>query len=349
MKKRLGFSIAVVILGLVAVLWPATKPIRSVEAPASVTKTSAPEENLTTAAPAIAKSITVTEQIATNLPQQFAYIAAAYEQELSYPPYSRPLTLEDVQLLMPNQYAVQQVPLENGASAAIVLPQYRFIYPESIPVTLAVTGVDASQVSVSVYLEDTGRSLTESKMPATEQGFSATLTADQDWQGELRLEVAFRANGQLHRLQTGIEYEQPSAEIIGVKDGYAEGTDLVIPLQLEVSAAGTYRVRANLFSNSGEPLAHLVSSTYLAEGEATLLLRAFKAVLAGIEGPYLLNSFTVERRSAAPGERSRFGKSTHNEYQVEFYGLGLLLDDPWQPDASELQRLEFLQQMAEAQ
>ncbi|WP_423186071.1 hypothetical protein ACO1PK_13195 [Alishewanella sp. d11] len=347
MKKWLGFSLALVMVGLVVVLWPAAKPIDSA-APVIAETTAEPAQNPSiAAAPAAAATLTVTEQIAVGLPQQFAYIAVAYEQELSYPPYSRPLSREDVQLLAPNHYVVQQVPLEGGASAAIVVPQYRFIYPEAIDVALAVTGVDASQVMVSLFSEETGQILTESAMPASEQGFSTLLTADQDWQGELRLEVAFRANGQLHRLHTGIEYQQPSAEIIGVADGYAEGTDLVIPLQLEVSAAGTYRVRANLFSQDGEPLAHLVSSAHLAEGEATLLLRAYKAVLAGKEGPYLLNTFTVERRSAAPGERSRFGKSAQAEYQVEFYGLGLLSDEPWQPDASELQRLQFLQQMAE--
>ncbi|MFN3901812.1 MAG: hypothetical protein ACK4ML_15800 [Alishewanella aestuarii] len=350
MKKRLGFITALVILGLVAVLWPAAKPTHSVDTPARNVRMDEQQQSSNTAAtPAGAQSISVTEHIAEALPQQFAYIAAAYEQELSYPPYSRPLTRDDVQLLTPNQYVVQQVPLENGAQAAIVLPQYRFIYPEDIEVVLTVAGVDASQVTVSLYSEDTGQRLTENTMQANEQGFSTILSAEQDWQGELRLEVAFRANGQPHRLQTGVDYQQPSAEIIGVKDGYAEGSDLVIPLQLEVSAAGTYRVRANLFSSKGEPLANLVGSADLAEGEATLLLRAYKAVLAGIEGPYLLNTFTVERRSPAPGERSRFGKSEQSEYQVAFYGLGLLSDEPWRPDASELQRLEFLKMMAEAQ
>jgi hypothetical protein len=194
--------------------------------------------------------------------------------------------------------------------------------------------------------EQSGERLVQLAMQPTAEGFSATLPASKDWHGAMRLQVSFRADGQRQLLHTGIEYQQPTAQITGLASAYAEGPDLVIPVQLDVSQAGTYRLRANLFSEQGQPLANLVVSDYLDSGEQMLNLRAFKAVLAGVEGPYLLNTLVLERRSGAPGEVSRYGSSAQAEYQVDYRGLGQLSDELWQKDETELLRLQFLKQLS---
>lgn len=235
---------------------------------------------------------------------------------------------------------------KGGASAAIVLSQYRFIYPETITASLELTGLQVSHVELRLLAEDTGKLLAKQAMLANDKGYHADLSASKDWQGPLKLEVSFRVNGQQQLLHTGIDYQQPTAFVTGVADGYAASTDLVIPVKLQVEQAGTYRIRANLFSEKGMPLAHLVSSARLNSGDATLPLRAYKAVLAGIEGPYVLKSVIIELRSPAPGEPNRYGRSEQAEYPVVFYGLSQLSDEPWQPDDSEVLRLQFLNQLA---
>lgn len=347
MKKFLGLVIALIGV-VVLVLWWQT-PSASTIPLSTITTPIAEQHKLTeplASLPSAPVQVTVTERIEEPMQQQFALVASAYAAELVYPPYSRPLTTADTHLLNPNQYVVQTIPLQGGANAAIVLPQYRFIYPEDISASLEINGLQASHVELQLFEEETGKLLLQQRMSVTDKGFDAELSASKDWQGPLKLQVSFRANGEQQQLHTGIEYQQPSAQIIGVDDGYAEGADLIIPVKLQVDQAGTYRIRANLFSAEGAPLAHLVSSARLNTGDAILPLRAFKAVLGGVDGPYLLNTFIVELRSAAPGEPSRYGHSRQAEFPVTFYGLGQLSNEPWQPDENDLLRLQFLNQLA---
>lgn len=352
MKKFIGLPLALITL-ITLILWwqtPGTStasPVTS-NAPAARQQGSTPPPATPAKTTPITTKVNLTERVEIAMQQQFAEVATAYAAELAYPPYSRPLTKADVQLLHPNHYVVQPIPLQDGASAAIVLPQYRFIYPDTISARLAITGLVASQVELSLIAEETGKLLAQQPMLAKDKDFTAELSASKDWQGPLKLQVRFRANGEQMQLHTGIEYQQPVAFITGVADAYAEGADLVIPLKLRVDQAGTYRIRANLFSAQGLPLAHLVSSARLNSGNVSLPLRAYKAVLAEVDGPYLLNTFIVELRSPAPGTPGRYGYSEQAEYAVPFYGLEQLSDEPWQPEQSELMRLQFLNQLAGA-
>lgn len=345
MKQTLWLLLA---LGLVVtvVLWWQTPEVKPITMPAvalsTATEQTQPKQEVVTAT----ATLRVTEHIETAMKQQFAVVASVYAAELKHPAYSRPLTAEDAQLLNPNQYVVQHVPMQGGASAAIVLSQYRFIYPEPITITLMLSGLTASQAEFSMRDEQTGERVAQSAMVASDDGYSLTLAARKDWHGAMRVEITFRADGQQQLLHTGIEYQQPTAKITGLANAYADGPDIVIPVRLDVSQAGTYRLRANLFSEQGQPLAHLIASSRLALGEQQLELRAYKTVLAGVEGPYILNTLMLELRSAAPGEVSRYGNSDQSEYRIDFKGLTQLSDEAWQQEESEILRLQFLQQLA---
>ena len=54
---------------------------------------------------------------------------------------------------------------------------------------------------------------------------------------------------------------------------------MVIPVQIKVDLAGSYRLRANLLTAAGQPLAQLTASAELATGAQTLELKAHKMVL----------------------------------------------------------------------
>ncbi len=341
----------VVILSLSALLaglwywWPA-EPAQAVSIPAAEprgTTAQATEPQSITSTP---QHIEVTEKIPQPISDSFKLLASAYADELSFPAYSRPLTANDIALLQPNRYIVQQVPLEGGASASIVLPKYRFSYPEAIPVTLQISGLTVADVSVQVTDEASASQLAADQMHAAGDNWIAELTAEDDWNGALEISVSFSANGRQQVLKTGIEYSHPVATITGVEPSRSAGSDMLIPVQLEVEQAGYYRLRANLFTAQRQPLAVLTGSEKLGRGSTEIILRVHKGVLAQQSGPFILTTFTLEKRAAAPGELTRYGDSAEAEYLLEHFSLDQLSDAPWQPDEEELQRLQFLQQMS---
>ena len=295
------------------------------------------------------QQISVTEKIPEPVSESFKLLASAYAAELDLPAYSRPLSADDEHLLNPNRYIPQSVPLQGGASATIVLPKYRFSYPETVPVTLEITGLQVFDVSVQLTSERSGDSAATAEMRGTPQRYSATLEPEADWNGAFEVQVSFSANGQNQVLKTGIEYHNPVASITGVGQVRGLGSDMLIPLQLDVQQAGYYRVRANLFTEQRQPLALLTATEQLAGGEQEIILRAYKAVLRNNSGPYILGTFVLEKRPAVPGEQTQYGDSQQAEYTLDYFSLSQLSDEPWQPNEQELQRLQFLQQMATQQ
>lgn len=295
------------------------------------------------------RALTVEETIPLALSESFTLLASAYAAELDMPAYSRPLTADDTSLLNPNQYLVQRVPLQGGASAAIVLEKYRFSYPEPITVTLDVTGLEVNDVAVQLQHEHSGQVTSTERMQGAQQSYSLTLQPEADWNGAFEVQVSFSANGQQQWLKTGIEYYNPVATIVGIADSLGVGSDMQIPVQLEVKQPGYYRLRAVLYTEQLQPLALLTATEQLSTGEAELTLRAFKAVLRNNSGPYVLGSLLLEKRPAVPGELSQYGDSKQPQYPLEAFALSQLSDEPWQPDEQELQRLQFLKQMATTQ
>ena len=346
MKKTLLILSLPALLAGLWLLWPvpAEQPVTSSE-PSKLPAVPAAE-------PAAAKpdttpqQLSVTEKIPEPVSESFKLLASAYAAELELPPYSRPLSADDAHLLNPNRYIVQSVPLEGGASAAIVLPKYRFSYPEAVPVTLEITGLAVFDVSVQLAAEHGMQSSEQVEMQGTPQRYSAAVPPDENWNGSIEVRVSFSANGQTQMLKTGIEYHNPVATIVGVADSRAVGADMQIPVQLEVKQAGFYRLRANLYTEQRQPLALLSATAKLGSGQQEITLRAFKTVLRNNSGPYVLASFVLEKRPAVPGELTRYGDSEKAEYVLERFSLSQLSDEPWQPDEQERQRLQFLQQMA---
>ncbi|GAB2918762.1 hypothetical protein GCM10027181_17430 [Rheinheimera gaetbuli] len=292
------------------------------------------------------QQLSVTEKIPEPVTESFKLLASAYAAELELPAYSRPLSRDDGHLLNPNRYIPQSVPLQGGASAAIVLPKYRFSYPESVPVTLEISGLQVFDVSVQLIDESNADSAASAEMRGTPERYSATLEPEQDWNGAFEVQVSFNANGAAQVLKTGIEYHNPVATITGVGELRGLGSDMQIPVQLEVKQAGFYRLRANLFTEQREPLALLTATEKLGSGKQEITLRAYKAVLRNYSGPYILGSFILEKRPAVPGEQTQYGDSEKAEYLLDSFSLNQLNDEPWQPDEQERQRLQFLQQMA---
>ena len=283
-----------------------------------------------------------------ELQQSFSLLSQAYAAELSYPAYSRPLTPADHQLLNPNHFDTVALPLEGGASASLVLPKYRFTYPEAVVFKLVMAGLSAQQVKAELREQRSGKVLAQADLTtgADSAEWPHQFEATENWDGAMELVVLFEAQGKTQQLQTGLDYSYPVATITGIGSSSSRGADLVIPVELEVKKAGMYRLRANLFTENKQPLAVLTAEEQLTEGSAKLELRAFKQVLQQQAGPYWLGTFVLELRSAMPGEASRYGDSKEPGFVVEAINFGQLSDEPFVLSDEEKQRLEFLQQMA---
>jgi hypothetical protein len=298
------------------------------------------------------------EQLPQSMQQSFSLVASAYADELRVPEYVRPLTLADSQLLAPNQFIAQQIPLEGGASVSIEADKYRFSAPEPVVVRLMTQGIELSQVQVLLKNELNGEMLVSESLSGHDGAYVATLPSEKHWDGPLIVEFQFSSQGQLQSVQTGIEYSQPVATITGLKSVFARDSDMVIPVQIKVELAGSYRLRANLLTASGQPLAQLTASAELATGSQTLELKAHKMVLQRMtaaestsgktEQPdhYLLTTFQLERRSPSPFEPTRYGQSVKPEFDLGDFDPAQLTDALPEPSAEDLQRLEFLQKMA---
>ncbi|AZG71679.1 hypothetical protein [Shewanella livingstonensis] len=294
------------------------------------------------------KQITVVEKIPQPISDSFQLMAEAYASELTLPSYSIPLTTDDSHLLNPNAYIPQSVLLQDGASASIILSKYRFSFPEPVVIKLDVKGLQINGASAALRseLNDEAETLISTAMLGADGEWAIQLNAEEDWNGPMEVSVTFRAKGKKQILKTGIEYSHPTATITGVEEIRAEGSDMLIPVKLDVERAGYYRLRANLYSVDKQPIALLTGSEKLAEGSVVMDLKAYKGVLTQHKGPYVLRTFVLERRPAVPGELTQYGHSEEPAYKLGDFAVESLSDEPWQPDEQEMQRLEFLQKMA---
>ncbi|MES2822098.1 MAG: hypothetical protein V4732_00755 [Pseudomonadota bacterium] len=349
--KRASLLLSVVLLAAIAIVWyRATNVSDAPILQSDITPSQAQHSPSSAAAGNQATSpavVEVDEHVNEDFADNFAVVASAYADEINYPPYSIPLRNSDSQLLQPNLYHAQTIPLENGAKASIHLDRFRFTYPEPVNVQLQLEGIQVYEVSLSLFSESTNKLLTTSKMQIDEKGYHTKLSAESDWDGPLRIEIEFKSGGQAQIVQTGFEYSQPVAKIMGVGATSIESTDLIIPVKVKVTVAGHYRLRANLFTADRQPIAVLTASSPLAKGESELKLRAYKAVLKGNSSPLLLNTFQLENRSAAPGEPTRYGDSERPEFVIDYSATELFSEESYKPSEEEKQRLEFLKSMAE--
>jgi len=337
-------------------LWPVDPPTQR---PSVANQPMAAAVTPNTEAPAVTPSVQPTsEQLPQSMQQSFSLVAAAYADELLVPDYVRPLTAADSQLLAPNQFITQQIPLEGGASVSIQADKYRFSAPEPVVVRLVAQRIELSQVQVLLKNELSGELLVSEAVAENAGVYTATLPSEKEWDGPLIIEFQFSSQGQQQSVQTGIEYSQPVATITAVKSLVARQSDMVIPLQIKVELAGSYRLRANLLTAAGRPLAQLTGSAELATGSQTLELKAHKIVLQQIAetesasednaqpNHYLLTTFQLERRSPSPFEPTRYGDSVQPEFELGDFDPAQLTDSLPEPSAEDLQRLEFLQKMA---
>ncbi|WP_105167989.1 hypothetical protein [Pseudoalteromonas sp. T1lg23B] len=282
-------------------------------------------------------------QTARQLSEAAQQVAIQYEQALKYPPYSQPLTEYDEDRLNPNYfYPVTSLVEGSDKPLSVKLSKYRYVYPEDIVVE--VTGPDLKEVELKLLDID------------TQQEYASTTLQNGPFTGRFKGEKQFPralqlvANAKLADKKVPVvaqfQYMQPSAKIVDVSDVYPQNDNMFIVLTLDVSNPGTYRVRANLFTADGQPLAHLVSKEKLSKGTQSMTLKAHWSVLRANMSNMQLSGFVVERMSPSPSEPASYGSSDIKTFEIKDFAFDSLQQLPYQASSQEQQSLEFLRHLA---
>lgn len=286
-----------------------------------------------------------TEQKKIRLPvdmsEQFALISSAYASELVYPPYSRPLSAQDTQWLEPNRYVPVQAPVMDGNhTASLSLNSFRHFYPDPVQLTVQ-SSLPIESVSVELIDVNTHQTL------AAEQslGNKILIGPDESWPSEIRARANIHFATGSDILTADFRYYVPVAEVVAVAKPAPDRADVNIPVTLSVKRDGIYRVRANLYTVSGKPVAVLSTRQTLSTGEQTITLKAHNSVLSGAHD-YELRTFQIEKMSGFPGEQAEYGISQKPIWSLGTIEASLLSDEPYTPSTEEQQRMQFLQSAA---
>ncbi|MBD1581637.1 hypothetical protein [Pseudoalteromonas sp. S16_S37] len=299
-------------------------------------------------APTVKKELETAQasvQIATQLSEAAQHVATQYEQALKYPPYSQPLSVHDEDRLKPNYfYPVSSVIEGSEQPLSIKLTKYRHVYPEDIVVE--VTGPNLKQVDLQLLDVDTKRQYASTRM--LQSPFETSFKGSKELPRNVQIIAMAKLDNKEIPLVAQFQYMQPSAKVISVDSVYARADNMLIDVSLQVTNPGIYRLRANLFTDSNLPLAHLVSKKKLSKGLQTLTLQAHWSVLNPQATQMRLSGFTVERMSPSPTEPSIYGTSDIKSYDITDFSYDSLQQLPYQVSAKEKQSLEFLRQLAKS-
>lgn len=277
-----------------------------------------------------------------QLTQQFAVLSDVYAAEIQYPPYSKPITAKHVSYLEPNRFTAVEMPVLGGSStASLSLPKYRFFDPEKVTLSL-IADLAVSAIRYEFYdLDSQQRFLVKH----TDRK-SLTVTGNANWPQEIRVKATVDFARGTDVLTADFRYEVPVAYVNSADAPTAQGADMVIPLDLEVTEAGIYRIRANLYRQDGEVVAALSGKSRLGEGLQSLSLKVHQSVLSGTDGRYQLKNWVVERMSGMPGEKAAFGVSRQPVMTLEPFQVSTLSQEAYTPSPQEQQRLDFLRRAA---
>jgi len=344
-RKKLTYSLAGVIAGLA--LWliysGSSQPSASSDIPLQQALPATTEAEPTTSIAPQQKP--KPRALPTVVAESATLVANAYQQEIKYPPYSRPLTNQAFDKLNPNHFYPNTLALdEQGSEISVSLEKYRFIYPEPIIIRLTGSGVESARVSLRPAGEK--QLLSAQPMLAYDNYWQADLKGQRDFPLNMQALIEADVDGQMAAIVVDFKYTEAVATITHIGAAEIDGADMVLPLSLQVYQAGTYRIRANLFTANQQPIAQLTAKQKLSNGSEQLELRAHQSVLQGTASPYTLSTFVVERMSPKPGEPKLYGDSEIGRHVIEHFSPEALDQADYQPGLQEQQRLEFLKQMA---
>ncbi|TWX52770.1 hypothetical protein [Colwellia hornerae] len=275
-----------------------------------------------------------------------ALVAQAYAAELTFPSYSQPLTDKDFDRLAPNFFNPQSMLVDDeGTQVSAALSKYRYTYPEVVFATL--TGENITAAELQLVDISTGKVLLTSQFEQGEENWHSQFDGERDLPRQLQASIKAKINGKNINITLALKYVDSVATLEGFEPAFNENADMVLKANITTREQGLYRMRANLFDANYQPIAHLVSKETLNKGNSHLYLKAHQSVLKGRQAPFYLSTFSIELMSPAPGQPTKYGDSSIDEYKIKDFAVTSLSNLPYQPSNQEQQRLLLLQNMAQ--
>ena len=285
----------------------------------------------------------VPQDLPQELTKQFALLSKAYAADIVYPSYSTPLLSNDKNYLEPNHFSDVNIPVLDGShTASLSLNKYRFDYPELITVTLN-SDLAVDHIEYELLDPETRKSLTTHYT----QELVSEFSPKKEWPQEIRIKAVISFMDGKDTLTTDIQFSNPVAYVNSIEPPYSTGSDMVVPLNIEVKESGNYRIRANLFQTDGKPIASLINKGKLSQGNAVFELKAHHSVLKNDTAEFELRNITVERMSDFPGEKTRYGASKEVVFPILSFDISSLTNEPYQMSEQEKERLNFLDNIAQ--
>jgi len=290
--------------------------------------------------------------------KQMIAVSNAYEENIRYPKYSKPLATNDWALLNPRPFIPKKLPMDfdEKVSASIVLDHYIVHLDQNLPVSVRVNG-NARVNKVQVYLEgDKDKKYAVTLSPGGMADGAQTFLAEIPFEvlsatgrGEMLIfaDINF-ANEQQAKVSAVFKLVETDAILTALNEAYIEGPHLMIPAEFDIAISGYYRFEANLFDKgSKQPISHLNSTFLLTKEDNTGLIKVHAMTLrrTGFAGPYILTDINITRGPAKPSDKSGYGVAKEESYQIRGFDLSYYSNEAF-VDPKNQQRLDFLQKMA---
>jgi hypothetical protein len=340
-KRIVVMSIIVVTIWL---FWPSMPPQMTV---AESSEAVIINKAILTKATSIEKSILITpkpKKITSN--DSATLVAKAYAAELNFPAYSQPLTKNDFDRLQPNHFNPQSIPVDDdGTTITAELSKYRYTYPETVLATL--NGENIDNAELLLVNTSTKKTLLTTKFVQNKSNWTAQFKGERNFPTQLQATVKAKINGKNINIALSLKYVDSVATLEKLAPATSNDADMVLQANLTTREQGLYRVRANLFDENHQPIAHLVSKEKLKKGNSNIELKVHQSVLKGRKNPFYLSTFSVELMSPAPGKPTKYGDSAITQYEIKNFAISSLSDIPYEPSTQEQQRLLLLQKMAQ--
>lgn len=298
------------------------------------------------------------EAIANQLKQA----TEAYKFNAQFPPYSKPLYKENWDLLNPRAFIPRKQSISSNPdiSGSLVLDKYIIAKEDPLEVKVKISTAEENLSSIQSIIaniedSDISQSLIQTSFEngvATYSGQVSISDLGQERvnEGSITADIQLQ-NGDVKTLSARFKYHTTVARVQNVGDAYVDGSDLKIPVDINVTEQGKYRVQANLFDkNNDKPVAHLTDAYEADEGINSVNLKAHINALkvSGSAGPYYLSNITISKVSTHPGEKQEYGVALNEQFPIKGFDLSIYDEDNYR-NPKYKDSIQFLERVSGAQ
>ncbi|MCX8124890.1 MAG: hypothetical protein N3F66_12120 [Spirochaetes bacterium] len=311
---------------------------------------------------------TVLEQMGLISPQQ---ALQDYKQLSIYPPNSRPLSKENIDLLMPNHRYEQPLPIEKGSDIYYLFTadKYRVIGDDSITFVLMVlegTKPDSERIPITIIKSIIKKGINYKKAGYISElslaknnvgDYTAELVCAQIFSNEKKsgtywAQVEFKVGSDVVDAAIPFEYFPENtipAKFTGNFRDYIKNGSLYVDVEMDVYRKGYYIIDANLFDRELEPVAYSIEKRELNAGKQWVPLLFFGKVLLDKKAkpPFVVRDIRgyrfIEATTPDPEFMDReMIKPYDGEYKTKTSNISGLSDKEFE-DEMKRKRIEFLE------